>query len=352
MSMNFWKKLNKPIMVMAPMADVTDVAFRQMFAKYGKPDVMWTEFVSADGLVLAPTQVKSQIRISKSQTNHKSQIPSPKEKILIDLKYFENERPIVAQIFSGKPEMMEQAAEIVANLGFDGIDINMGCPVRTINKQMAGAELIKDHELAKEIVLATKRGIQKAGKDIPVSVKTRLGFYRDNMEEWLTALMETEPAVITVHARTRKEMSKVPANWDRVKDAVGLRDKLEAETLIFGNGDVSSLEEAKERARETGCDGVMIGRGVFGKPMFFNDSGFPASPAGRSILDSRKKLKLLLEHTKLFSKYLGEYKNFNIMKKHFKAYINGFLGAKELREKLMKTKNLKEVEGILKKSLF
>lgn len=315
--MNFWKNLEKPIFVMAPMADVTDVAFRQMFAKYGKPDVMWTEFVSADGLVLAPEENKKQL--------------------LIDLKYFENERPIVAQIFSGNPKYMKKAAQMVAEMGFDGIDINMGCPVRTINKQMAGAELIKDPKLAKRIIKATMKGVKKSGKNIPVSVKTRLGFHHDTMEDWLKTLLKTKPALITIHARTRKEMSKVPAKWDRVADAVKMRDKMGSETLIFGNGDVRDMNEARERVRETGCDGVMVGRGIFGNPNFFNEKQ----------ISKEEKLELLLEHAKLFDKYLGEYKNFNIMKKHFKAYVNGFDGAKDLRDKLMKEKDLKGVEKVI-----
>lgn len=306
------------------MADVTDVAFRQMFAKYGKPDVTWTEFVSCDGLIMAPEEAQ--------------------EKLRIDLKYFENERPIVAQLFTGKTEMMEKAAEIVARMGFDGIDINMGCPDRAVQRQKAGAYLIKEPELAREIIEACKRGIKKAGKDIPVSVKTRIGFSKDTMEEWLTELLKAEPAVVTLHARTRTEMSKVPAKWNRIADAVKLRDELKSETLIFGNGDVLSLKDAEKKAEETGCDGVMIGRGIFGNPKVFNKKE-------RGEMSETEKLELMLEHTKLFDKYLGKYKNFNIMKKHYKAYVNGFDGAKELRMKLMESESVADVENIVNEYL-
>lgn len=335
-NLGFWEKLHKPVMVIAPMADVTDVAFRQMFAKYGKPDVMWTEFVSCDGLIKAPKD---------------------KQDILwADLKYFENERPIVAQIFSSQPKMMEEAAYQVAKAGFDGIDINMGCPDRAIQKQESGAALIKNPKRAVQMIKAAKKGIKRACKEInsasaksygvtrkeliPLSVKTRLGYNQDVMEDWISVLLKQKLALITIHARTKKEMSKVPAKWNRIKDAVKLRDKISPQTLIFGNGDVKNLDEAKKRVEETGCDGVMIGRGIFGNPYLFSQKS--------TVKSQKEKLELLLEHSILFEKYLP-HKNFNIMKKHFKAYVNGFDGAKELREKLMECKNSKEVEFVIKK---
>ena len=181
--MNFWEKLNKPIFVLAPMADVTDAAFRRIIAKYGKPDVFWTEFVSADGLTLAPEEGR--------------------KKLLRDLEYSESERPIVAQFFTSNPENMKKAAELAVELGFDGIDINMGCPDKSVEKQKAGAALIKNPKLAREIIRAAKAG---AGS-LPVSVKTRLGYNKDELETWLPELLAEEPAVVTIHARTRKEMS-------------------------------------------------------------------------------------------------------------------------------------------------
>lgn len=311
----FWKNLPRPIMVLAPMANVTDAAFRRIIATYGKPDVLWTEFVSCDGLC------------------------SPgKEAIMIDLKYSETERPIVAQIFGSNPETYYKTALLLQELGFDGIDINMGCPDRSVSgKQASGAALITTPQLAQDIIRETKRG---AGK-LPVSVKTRIGFNSDILETWLPYLLEAEPAVITVHARTKSELSLVPARWKRVADAVAIRDAHDSspdKTLIFGNGDVKDLDDARQKVAETGCDGVMIGRGIFGNPWLFN-----------RIQDYRtvtvgEKLAVMIEHTALFEELLGEHKNVAIMKKHYKAYVNGFDGAKELRVELMEAPDLAAIK--------
>jgi len=322
MKSSFWNKLKKPIMVLAPMADVTDSAFRRIIAKYGKPDVLWTEFVSADGLCSKGRKV-----------------------LLKSLEYSEVERPIVAQLFTSNPEKMKEAAKLIAELGFDGLDINMGCPDRTIEKQKAGAALLKNPKLALEIIKAAKVGIKEAGSNIPVSVKTRLGYNKDELEAWLPTLLSAELAVITIHARTRKEMSKVPARWERIKRAVEIRDELNSETLIFGNGDVSDLSDARLKVKETGCDGVMFGRAIFGNPWLFAKQRSDLESGKRSDLE---KLEVLIEHTKLFEKLLGKAKNFAVMKKHFKAYANGFDGAKELRAELMLANNAKEVAKIIK----
>jgi tRNA-dihydrouridine synthase len=191
--------------------------------------------------------------------------PKGREKLLIDLKFSEEERPIVAQLFSGKPEKMFEAAKLVKELGFDGLDINMGCPDRSIEKSGAGAVLIKDPAKARAIIRAAKEGAQ----GLPVSVKTRVGYNKIELETWLPELLAEEPAVITVHARTRKEMSLVPARWEHVKRAVEIRDAMKSKTLIFGNGDVVDLEDAHKKVQETGCDGVMLGRAIFGTPNLF-----------------------------------------------------------------------------------
>lgn len=313
MKENFWQKLKKPVMVLAPMADVTDASFRRIIAKYGKPDVMWTEFVSADGLFLGG-----------------------KDALLRDLLYTESERPIIAQFFTARPEMMERAAVLARELGFDGVDINMGCPDRSIEKQGAGAALIKNPKLAREIIRAAKAG---AG-DLPVSVKTRIGFNTNQLETWLPELLAEAPAVITVHARTRKEMSKVPARWEEVKRAVEIRNKLNSETLIFGNGDALSILDARNKVLQTGCDGVMLGRAIFGNPWLFSERDPNHIPV-------KEKLKVLVEHTKLFEEILGGSKNFAIMKKHYKAYVSGWDGAKELRMKLMDAVDAAGVEAVV-----
>ncbi len=330
------------------MADVTDAAFRRMIAKYSDWEeqdnaVMWTEFVAADGLVHATLEGK--------------------EKLLADLKYVEEERPIVAQIFSGYPDNIEYAAKLCAELGFDGVDINMGCPVQKIAKQGAGSAMILEPENAKEAVRAAKRG---AG-DVPVSVKTRLGYHQEEIETWIPAILEEKPAVLTVHCRTRKDMSKVPARWDRLNRIVELRDQISPETLILGNGDVLSLSDARAKLAESGADGVMIGRALFGNPWFFNEKRqlprkLTTLPTGGVDVDTisqedmsdaeidyvtiEEKLQVMVEHSKLFVELLP-FKNFSVMKKHYKAYVNGFPGAAELRGKLMASNSPQEVEEIV-----
>jgi tRNA-dihydrouridine synthase B len=299
------------------MADVTDAAFRGILAKYGKPDVMWTEFVSADGLASEGREVLKN-----------------------NLIFNKNEHPIVVQLFSSHTEKMREASKYCGLFGFDGIDINMGCPDRSVEKQGAGAALMKDMKKAGEIIQAVKDGIKDAKKNIPVSVKTRIGYNKNQIKEWIPFLLSQNIDALTVHARTRKEMSLVPARWEHVKEVVDIRNKMGLKTKIIGNGDVKDLKEGKKFAKETGCDGVMIGRGVFGNPWIFSHR--------EKIPTTKEKLKVMLEHTKLFEKLLGKHKNFAVMKKHYKAYVNGFDGAKELRVKLMETKNVKEVEAIVK----
>jgi len=318
MKKGFWKKLNRGFLALAPMADVTDTAFRELIAKYSRPsgpDVFWTEFVSADGLA------------------H----PEAREKLKRDLEYTEEERPIVAQIFSSNEENMESAARFVAQLGFDGIDINMGCPDRSIEKQGCGAAHIKDMDHAQKIIRATQKG---AG-DVPVSVKTRIGYNKEQIDEWIPRLLETGIAALTIHARTRKEMSKVPARWEEVKRVVDIRDKMGVDTLIIGNGDVTDIKDAEQKIKESGADGAMLGRAIFGNPWLFNHK-----IDGRAT-SVKEKLHVMVEHTKLFEKKLGDIKNFAIMKKHYKAYVTGFDGAKELRMELMEAEDSGEVEKIV-----
>lgn len=334
MAVNFWKDLqlkvkakrgtDEPIFVLAPMADVTDAAFRRVIAKYGVPDATWTEFVSADGLFM-------------NRTNEEG----PREKLLIDLKYDESERPIIAQFFTSHPETMKKAAELAVKMGFDGIDINMGCPDKSIEKQGAGAAMIKTPALAREVIKAAMEG----APNLPISVKTRIGFNKNELETWLPELLAENPAMITVHARTRKEMSKVPARWEHVKRAVEIRNELKSNALIFGNGDVVDIDDARRKCKETGADGIMLGRAIFGNPWLFSEL------SGKSSFSSiQDKLLVMVEHTKLFNELLPE-KNFAIMKKHYKAYVNGFDGAVELRAKLMEAKDSGEVEQIVNKYL-
>ncbi len=316
----FWGTLPKPFFCLAPLANVTDAAFRRVVATYSKPtgpQVMYTEFVSADGLFLADKEGR--------------------EKLMRDLMFSEAERPIVAQFFTSHPEIMEKAAALAQKLGFDGVDINMGCPDRSIEKQGAGAKLILNPKCAQELIAAAKRG----APHLPVSVKTRLGYNKDRLEEWLPMLLEAELAAVALHARTRKEMSKVPAHWDRIKRAVEIRDEMKSSTLIIGNGDLKDMDDAREKIKKTGADGAMLGRAIFGHPWLFSDS--------HAYDDNvQKTLDIAVEHTKLFENLLGDIKSFAIMKKHLKAYAEGFPGAKELRMKLMEANHGIEVERIIK----
>jgi len=322
-TLGFWKKLKRPIFAMAPMANVTDAAFRRQFVECsrpgrngaGAPGVFWTEFVSVEGL------------LSKG-----------KEKLLVDLWFSEDEHPIVAQIFGSKPDQFETVAAMLAGMGFDGVDINMGCPDASIEKSGAGAALMKHPALAKEIIQAAKRGVRRRGGaarrgGLPVSVKTRIGYSKNEIGTWIPALLEEGLAALIVHLRTRKEMSEVSAHWELMPEIKKLRDRIAPGTLLLGNGDVETLADAHARIKETGIDGVMVGRGVFGNPWFFSGK----------IPTVREKLLRMAKHAELFerlyrsgkTKQEGKIKNFEVMKKHFKSYCAGFDGAKELRMKLM-----------------
>lgn len=312
---DFWSTLPKPFFVQAPLEDVSDATFRRLIAEEGKPDVMFTEFTSADGLVLSSGGSRKKL-----------------EKKLL---YHEIERPIVAQLFSAVPERMERASFMVRELGFDGIDINMGCPDRAVERGGCGAALMKNSKLARTLI----RSAKKAG--LPVSVKTRIGYNKDELETWLPELLAEELSAIIIHARTRKEMSDVPARWDSIARAVSLRDALGFRTRIVGNGDVKDLKDARAKADESGCDGVMLGRALFGTPWLFKDEGCARSP--------KEKLTCLIRHLELFETLLSGTVHFAVMKKHFKAYVSGWDGAKELRVLLMETYDVETARSLIMK---
>ncbi len=320
-SKGFWQKLPTPFFCLAPMLDVTDDSFRQIIAKYsrhgkngGGPDVFWTEFVSADGLD------------SKGL-----------EKLLPMLKFDKRERPIVAQVFTASPEHMFKAAQIIQNLGFDGLDINMGCPDKGVQKQGSGAALIKSPTLARAVIRAAIEGAPK----LPISVKTRLGYNKEEIETWIPELLKENISALTIHGRTKKDMSLVPARWNSIKKVVEVVRASGKDIPVIGNGDVFDLKDGLLKAEMSGCDGIMIGRGIFGKPWLF-DSKRKAEP------ELKEKLKIMVEHTELFLKIMGKRKVFDVMKKHYKAYVGGFDGAKELRVELMVAKDLAEVKKNVK----
>ncbi len=309
--MNFWQNLKKPIMILAPLDGVTDTVFRQIVTAVGKPDVLFTEFVPVDAI-----------------------LSDAHERVLEkSLRFSEVERPIVAQIWGTDPEKFFKVAELLKKLGFDGIDINMGCPDHSTIKKGACSALIKNPSLATEIILATIKG---AG-GLPVSVKTRIGFSTIDIENWVRTLLQTPIVALTLHLRTVSEMSRVPAHWDMIEKAVKIRDELKSNTLIIGNGDVKTLKEAKEKVDKYGIDGVMIGRGIFENIWLFNES------IDIEKVTPKQKIELLIKHLELFKKTFGDSRNFEIMKKFVKCYINNYKNSSHEREILMNTKNLDEL---------
>lgn len=317
--MNVWQKLKKPILIQAPMEDVTDSVFRQIIGMVGKPDVYFTEFTNSDGIIKGGSEYITQ-------------------RLQFDKKH---ESPIIAQIWGKNPEHYYQTAKLLKQLGFDGIDINMGCPDKKVIKNGCCSALIKNHGLAKELYDATVKG---AG-NLPVSIKTRIGFSTIQIDEWISFLLSLKPAALTAHLRTVKEMSKVPAHWEEMKKIVKLRDQISPNTLIIGNGDVISYDQACKYIKKYGCDGVMIGRGMLYNPWVFNPNIQPET------MQLEDRLKLLLRHIELFLNTWGDTKKFDLMKKFYKAYINGFDGAADLRGELFELKTPGETVKKIKELL-
>lgn len=306
---SFWTTLKKPILIQAPMENVTDTVFRQIIAKAAKPDVFFTEFTNTDGM------------FSKG-----------KEKVLQRLLYTEIERPIVGQIWGNNPQKYFQAAKLLKERRFDGIDINMGCPDRSIVKKGCCAGLINNPALARQLIQATREG---AG-GLPVSVKTRIGYQHVQTEEWIGFLLEQDLDALTIHARTATQMSQGQALWDEIKKAVSLRNQQKVKTLIIGNGDVISYEDVMQKYNQYGVDGVMVGRGIFHNLWFYNPS------IKHSQIESLKKLHMLIEHIKLFDKTWGTSKNFEVLKKFYKIYVSSLPNATEIRSQLVQLKTINE----------
>ncbi len=311
---NFWRDLPKPIFALAPLDEVTDTVFRRVVSSCAKPDVMFTEFTSVEGLT------------SKGA-----------DKVIHRLKYTPEEHPLIAQIWGKDLEAFTEVAALVKKLGFDGVDINMGCPERGITKRGCCSALIDNPELAADIIAAVKKG---AG-ELPVSVKTRCGFKNWKTEEWITFLLKQDIQCLTVHGRIAKEMSHFPARWDEIAKAVKIRDELGVKTVILGNGDVSSSADAYDKIKQSGVDGVMIGRGIFHDQWIFRKDPTQYQPTIQERLD------LLLKHAELFDKVWGASKNFAILKKFFKAYLHDFDGAAEMRAELMQSSGIADVRKIV-----
>ncbi|MCF8302289.1 MAG: tRNA-dihydrouridine synthase [Bacteroidales bacterium] len=323
MKENFWKAY-QPVFALAPMEDVTDTVFRELILELSNPEhlhVVMSEFTSTDGLCHEEGRHKVAQRLQVNES----------ERRLLQEKGIK----LVAQIWGTDPEKFYRSARMISNdMEFDGIDINMGCPVSKIIKHGSCSALINDPERAKAIIQATKEGSPG-----PVSVKTRTGFNEVVTESWMSNLIEAKPTAITLHGRTQKMQSKVPADWNEITRAVRVRDEMHVDIPVLGNGDVESLPEALEKVKQTGADGVMIGKGVFKNPALFNE-GYPE-------LTPKEKLDLLWKHTLLFTETWGETKNFAILRKYFKIYASGFSNASALRNSLMSTHSIDEVKEIL-----
>lgn len=334
----FWDNLKKPIVGLAPMDGVTDAAFRYMVCKHGRPSVMMTEFTNVEGLARGAAQM------------------------LVAFLYNEIERPVVAQIFGVEVDSYYKTAVMLCAMGFDGIDINMGCPATKVAKKGSGAALIKTPELAKEIIRSCQKGckdwaegisLEKAGvheniietikdhvvensprKHLPVSVKTRIGYEEVVTEEWTKHLLEVEPANITMHGRTLRQLYRGEADWEEIAKAADICRG--SGTSLLGNGDVDSMKDAEEKTEKYGVDGVLVGRATFGTPWFFG---------GEEPENLKESLDLLIEHAEYFEKL--NHLAFHNIRKHLAWYCKGFEGAKELRMALMHANNSAEVKQII-----
>lgn len=311
-------QLPKPFFVLAPMDDVTDTVFRQIVAGWASPDLFFTEFVNVDGL----------------------QSPG-RQALLKKLKFTDGERPLIAQIWGKNPENYYKTAQQLVEMGFDGIDINMGCPAKPVIKSGCCSALINNRELASQIIKATQKGA--AGK-VPVSVKTRIGFNEVDLT-WPEFLLGHNLNMLTVHGRTKKQMSAVPADWDKIGEIREMRDKIAQQTLIVGNGDVSSRKQGLELAEKHQLDGIMVGRGIFHDPYLFAEkSPWPEMTKSERIAHYR-------QHVELFAETWPEgQRPLPGLNKFCKVYIAGFDGAKELRDELMHAKTADELLNLLSKS--
>ncbi|MCF3943817.1 tRNA dihydrouridine synthase [Oceanobacillus alkalisoli] len=310
---NFWHELPKPFFILAPMEDVTDVVFRHVVSEAARPDVFFTEFTNTESYC------------------H----PEGKQSVRGRLTFTEDEQPIVAHIWGNKPEHFREMSIGMSEAGFRGIDINMGCPVPNVAANGKGAGLIRHPEVAAEVIQAAKAG------GLPVSVKTRLGYTEvEEWRDWLTHIFEQDIANLSIHLRTRKEMSKVDAHWEMIPEIKKLRDEIAPDTLLTINGDIPDRQTGLELVERYGVDGVMIGRGIFKNPFAFEKEAKDHSP--KELLD------LLRLHLDLFDKYSAiEPRNFKPLRRFFKIYVREFRGSSELRHELMSTETTDEVRTLL-----
>ncbi|MBY6052009.1 tRNA-dihydrouridine synthase [Cytobacillus firmus] len=313
MKENFWRELPRPFFILAPMEEVTDVVFRHVVSEAARPDVFFTEFTNSDSYC------------------HPEGVNSVRGR----LTFTEDEQPIVAHIWGDKPEYFRQMSIGMAEMGFKGLDINMGCPVPNVTQNGKGSGLIRRPELAAELIQAAKAG------GLPVSVKTRLGFTEvDEWKTWLKHILEQDIANLSIHLRTRDEMSKVPAHWELIPEIKELRDQVAPDTLLTINGDIPDRQKGLELAEKYGIDGVMIGRGIFHNPFAFEKE--------KKDHTSEELLALLRLHMDLHDQYSHlELRPFTALHRFFKIYVKGFPGASALRNHLMNTRSTNEVRELL-----
>ncbi|UKS56063.1 tRNA dihydrouridine synthase [Exiguobacterium acetylicum] len=314
MKKNFWQDLPRPFFVLAPMEDVTDVVFRHVVAKAARPDVFFTEFTNTESYC------------------H----PKGKQSVRGRLEFTEDEQPMVAHIWGDKPEYFREMSIGMAEMGFSGIDINMGCPVHNVAVNGKGSGLINRPEVAAELIQAAKAG------GLPVSVKTRLGYTKvEEWHDWLRHILEQDIANLSIHLRTRKEMSAVPAHFELIPEIKKLRDEIAPQTLLTINGDINDRQHGLELVEKYGVDGVMIGRGIFHNPFAFE--------VEKKDHSSQELLDLLRLQLDLHDHYSTQFEPrlFKPLRRFFKIYVRGFRGASELRVKLMETNSTDEVRALL-----
>lgn len=314
MKENFWAALPKPFFILAPMEDVTDVVFRHVVKEAGAPDVFFTEFTNSDSFC------------------H----PDGKESVRGRLVFTEDEQPIVAHIWGDNPDFFREMSMGVAEMGFKGIDINMGCPVPNVAGRGKGSGLILRPDVAATLIEAAKAG------GLPVSVKTRIGYHeREEMTAWITHLLEQDIANLSVHLRTRDEMSKVPAHWDMIPEIMAIRDRVAPQTLITINGDIADRTAGLALAEKYDVDGIMIGRGIFKNPF-----AFEKEPREHSTEELLGLLQLQLDLQDHYAEMVP--RSIVGLHRFFKIYVKGFPGASDLRASLMNTKSTDEVRALLK----
>ena len=308
--MDFWKQFKPGFTILAPMEGVTDIAFRQVVAKAARPEIFYTEFTNINSY-------------SSEKGRHNA---------LGRLQYEPEEQPIVAQIWGTRPEMIIETANAVRELGYKAVDLNMGCPDRHVVATGGGSGIIRTPEIAVEAIRAAKTS------GLPVSVKTRLGYtYIAEWRDWLTTLLMEHPAALTVHLRTKKEMSKVSAHYELIPEIVALKNEVSPATTLIINGDIKNRQDGQKIIAQ-GVDGIMIGRGVFHNPFCFEKT--PREHSREELID------LMSYHLDLYEKYnLSPY---DPLKHFYKIYINNFPGASEIRDRLMQTKSISEAREIIK----